>query len=63
MWSATELVTFSRFTDLLNISSQILKNLPLYEALINDLDDGIFAVSLVSAPATESDWVCFSKQE
>ena len=39
------------------------KNLPLYEALINDLDDGIFAVSLVSAPATESDWVCFSKQE
>ena len=39
------------------------KNLPLYEALINDLEDGIFAVSLVSSPATESDWVCFSKEK
>lgn len=39
------------------------KNLPLYEALINDLEDGIFAVSLVSSPATESNWQCFSKQE
>ena len=39
------------------------KNLPLYEALINDLEDGIFAVSLVSAPATESNWQCFSKEE
>ena len=39
------------------------KNLPLYEALINDLEDGIFAVSLVSTPATESNWQCFSKEE
>lgn len=39
------------------------KNLPLYEALINDLEDGIFAVSLVSMPATESNWQCFSKEE
>lgn len=39
------------------------KNLPLYEALINDLEEGIFAVSLVSTPATESNWQCFSKDE
>lgn len=39
------------------------KELPLYEALINDLNDGIFAVSLVDYPATESNWQCFSKQE
>lgn len=37
-------------------------NLPLYSATLNDECTGIYAISLVDFPATETDWVCFSKQ-
>ena len=39
------------------------KELPLYQALITDEFDGIQAISLVSRPAVEIGWQCFSKQE
>lgn len=39
------------------------KELPLYQALITDEFDGIQAISLVSRPAVEISWQCFSKQE
>lgn len=39
------------------------KELPLYQALITDEFDGIQAISLVSSPAIEIGWQCFSKQE
>ena len=38
-------------------------NLPLYSAQITDTEDGIYAVSLVECPATETSWLCFSKDE
>lgn len=41
----------------------MFENLPLYEAVLNDETDGIYAVSLVSSPATETPWQCFNKQE
>lgn len=37
--------------------------LPVYNAIIKDENDGVFAVSLVDCPATEVNWVAFSKEE
>ena len=38
-------------------------NLPTYNALISDDNEGIFVISLVDAPATETNWMCFKDQE
>ena len=38
-------------------------NLPTYNALISDDNEGIFVISLVDAPATETNWMCFKEQE
>lgn len=38
-------------------------NLPTYNALISDDDEGILVISLVDAPATETNWMCFKEQE
>lgn len=38
-------------------------NLPTYNALISDEDEGILVISLVDAPATETNWMCFKEQE
>ena len=38
-------------------------NIPIYEALIIDEIDGITAVSLVDAPAVESDFLKFNKEK
>lgn len=35
--------------------------LPIYNAIISDEEDGVYAVSLVDCPATEINWVAFSK--
>ena len=43
------------------IKTQIMTKLPIYEAVIGSVDDGIIIVSLVEEPAVESDFVCFSK--
>ena len=37
--------------------------LPIYNALISDDNEGIFVISLVDAPATETNWMCFKEQE
>ena len=37
--------------------------LPTYNALISDETEGIFVISLVDAPATETNWMCFKEQE
>lgn len=37
--------------------------LPIYNAIINSDEDGVLAVSLVDAPATEVNWLAFGKQE
>ena len=39
----------------------MLRDLPLYTAKISEDYDGIYAVSLVDFPATETEWVCFEK--
>ena len=39
----------------------MLRDLPLYTAKISEDYDGIYAVSLVDFPATETEWVCFQK--
>lgn len=31
-----------------------MKNLPIFDAVISDEDDGIFAISLVHSPAIEA---------
>lgn len=41
----------------------MLRNLPLYRALIKDENEGMITISLVDAPAVESDWIAFEKQE
>lgn len=41
----------------------MLEKLPLYAACINDVDDGIYTISLVSDPATQVQWQCFSKEQ
>lgn len=38
-----------------------MTKLPIYEAVIGSVDDGIIIVSLVEEPAVESDFVCFAK--
>ena len=38
-------------------------NLPTYNALISDDNEGILVISLVDAPATETNWMCFKEQE
>lgn len=38
-------------------------NIPIYNAVINDETDGIYAISLVEYPATEVDWMCFNSNE
>ena len=37
--------------------------LPTYNALISDENEGILVISLVDAPATETNWMCFKEQE
>ena len=37
--------------------------LPIYNALISDENEGIIVISLVDAPATETNWMCFKEQE
>ena len=39
------------------------KNIPTYSALISDDNEGILVISLVDAPATETNWMCFKEQE
>lgn len=34
-------------------------NIPIYNAIINGEEDGVYAISLVEYPATEVDWICF----
>lgn len=41
----------------------MFEKLPLYAACINDVDDGIYTISLVSDPATQVQWQCFSKEQ
>ena len=38
-------------------------DLPLYEALITDEEDGIVCISLVDDPAVESNWLAFAKAQ
>ena len=38
-------------------------NIPTYNALISDENEGILVISLVDAPATETNWMCFKEQE
>lgn len=38
-------------------------DLPLYEALITDEEDGIVCISLVDDPAVESNWLAFAKNK
>lgn len=40
-----------------------MKSIPVYEALIDDFECGIYRISLVDLPAVESDFVYFSKQD
>lgn len=37
--------------------------LPIYNAVINSDEDGIYAVSLVDCPATEVNWIAFSEDD
>lgn len=39
-----------------------MAKLPIFEALIDGESDGIFNISLVDMPATESNWVAFNEQ-
>lgn len=41
----------------------MFEKLPLYAACIDDVDDGIYTISLVSDPATQVQWQCFSKEQ
>lgn len=38
-------------------------SLPTYSALISDESEGVFVISLVDAPATETNWMYFKEQE
>lgn len=40
-----------------------MDKLPIFNAVLEDMDDGIFAVSLVEYPATEVEWLAFAKEE
>lgn len=40
-----------------------MNTLPIYEALLSEEDDGLVCMSLVTDPATEVNWLSFSKDE
>lgn len=40
-----------------------MNTLPTYKATLVDEESGIYAVSLVDSPATETPWICFSKED
>lgn len=40
-----------------------MKNIDIYEALIENDDDGIFCISLVDYPAVEANWLAFAKAQ
>ena len=46
-----------------NLEDNLKYNLPTYSALISDESEGVFVISLVDAPATETNWMCFKEQE
>ena len=39
------------------------QNIATYSAIISDDNEGILVISLVDAPATETNWMCFKEQE
>ena len=39
-----------------------MNTIPVFEAIINNIDCGIYRISLVDLPAVESDFVYFNKQ-
>lgn len=41
----------------------MIKKLPLYKALIDDENAGMYCISLVDDPAVEVDWMAFSKEQ
>lgn len=41
----------------------MIKDLPIYKAVINEMDEGITAISFVSEPAVESNFMEFAKQK
>lgn len=41
----------------------MLKKLPIYKALIDDENAGMYCISLVDDPAVEVDWMAFSKEQ
>ena len=41
----------------------MIKKLPLYKALIDDENAGMYCISLVDDPAVEVDWMTFSKEQ
>lgn len=41
----------------------MIKKLPLYKALIDDENTGMYCISLVDDPAVEVNWLAFEKQE
>lgn len=41
----------------------MIKDLPIYKAVINEMDEGITAISFVKEPAVESNFIQFSKQK
>lgn len=40
-----------------------MNNIPVFEAIIDDIECGIYKISLVDLPAVESDFIYFNKQE
>ena len=40
-----------------------MRDLPVFEAVINEEEDGIFCISLVDKPATQTEFVLFAEQE
>ena len=45
------------------MKDKLQDKLPIYNALISDESEGIFVISLVDTPATETNWMCFKEQE
>ena len=42
---------------------ELCNGLPLYRAEITDEEDGMYCISLVDFPATESDFMAFDKKK
>lgn len=40
-----------------------MKKLPVYKAVINNDSEGMFVISFVDSPATESDWLAFNEDK